>query len=335
MEKEQRAKIVHKYLENTEASYRSIAKTLKISPSTVMRVIKRYNETLSIERAPGSGQNTPIRKQEAYERVIATTSRNQGLSSRFLAKKFDVSKTTVLRWLKSKGYNSYKAVKVPNRNHKQNKSAKSRARKLYQFLSSHEGCILMDDETYVKLDLQSLPGQKFYFAKNRLKAAEKFRFVKLQKFGKKVLIWQAICGCGLKSAPFVTDKTLNSKLYLEECLQKRLLPLYRSHAKKPLFWPDLASCHYSAVTRAWYLKEKVKFVEKDMNPPNCPELRAIERYWAIIKSMLKKDGRVIKTVQGMRRKWIQTSSKMPSHIVQKLMMSSKKNLRKFVRGKAQ
>lgn len=42
-----------------------------------------------------------------------------------------------------------------------------------------------------------------------------------------------------------------------------------------LFLPDLASCHYSKATLAWYEANKVDFVPKAKNPPNCPELRPI------------------------------------------------------------
>ena len=70
---------------------------------------------------------------------------------------------------------------------------------------------------------------------------------------------------------------------LKECLQKRLLLLIKSHNNRPVFWPDLASIYYCKLAMEWYKKNNVKFVPKTENPPNCPELRVIEKYWAIIK----------------------------------------------------
>lgn len=55
MRLEDRKKILHKLLENSEASTLSIAKSLKPVQSTVYRVIKRYKETLRIERSPVTG----------------------------------------------------------------------------------------------------------------------------------------------------------------------------------------------------------------------------------------------------------------------------------------
>ena len=136
----------------------------------------------------------------------------------------------------------------------------------------------MDDETYVKMDFKQIPGQKFYVASKRLNVANKFKYIKVDKYAKKMLIWQAICSCGLKSRAFVTSQTLNSNIYVTECLQKRLLPFIKQHNKPVIFWPDLASCHYSRATINWYETNGVSVVPKDVNPPNCPNFRPIENF---------------------------------------------------------
>lgn len=69
--------------------------------------------------------------------------------------------------LAKEGYRSYKASKHPNRHMKQNCAAIKRARLLYDgVLTTHKGCTLIDDETYVR----------------------KFMFVFADKFTKKVMI---------------------------------------------------------------------------------------------------------------------------------------------------
>jgi hypothetical protein len=45
---------------------------------------------------------------------------------------------------------------------------------------------------------------------------------------------------------------------------------------------------------AWYEANKADFVPKNMNPPNCPKFRPIERYWANITRKMKKTGTVVK-----------------------------------------
>lgn len=143
------------------------------------------------------------------------------------------------------------------------------------------------------------------------------------------MIWQGICSCGLKTRPFVTNQTMTSVLYIKECLEKRLLPFIRSHNHPVLFWPDLASCHYSKATLEWYKKNKVDFVPKEMNPPNCPELRPIEQYWTIVKRSMKKSGGVTTDVPSMTRKWNQHAAKVTKKAAQKLMGGVKKKVRNF------
>lgn len=161
----------------------------------------------------------------------------------------------------------------------------------------------MDDETYVKSDFKQLPGQSFYVSKVRRGVKNKFKLIRIGKFPKKHMIWQAICTCGLKSQPYVAAGSINSNIYITECLQKILLPFLQSHSTQPLFWPDLASCHYSKLTLKWYAENNINFVQKYHNPPNCPELRPIEVFWAKMKQILRKMRNPAKDVEDFKRKW--------------------------------
>ena len=65
-------------------------------------------------------------------------------------------------------------------------------------------------------------------------------------------------------------KALLTRKFIEEYLQKRLSPFLRDHDVSTLFWPDLASCHYSKATVEWYKTNGMIFVPKEANSPNCP-----------------------------------------------------------------
>ena len=86
-------------------------------------------------------------------------------------------------------------------------------------------------------------------------------------------------------------------------MQKRLLPFLENHKGSTLFWPDLATTHYSKFTIEWYSQHKVNFIPNDFNPPNCPELRHIERYWALITQKLRQDRGEVKTVEELKSNW--------------------------------
>ena len=145
----------------------------------------------------------------------------------------------------------------------------------------------VDDETYVKADFQQLPGRQFYVQKIGTTLNMKYKIIKMDKFPKKFMVWQAICSCGKRSTPFVTSKTMNQDVYIKECLQKRIIPLINQHDSDVLFWPDLASFHYAKKTIAWYEANGVPFVSKTSNPPKCLKLRPIETFWALYKINLK------------------------------------------------
>ncbi|KAH1020265.1 hypothetical protein HUJ04_009961 [Dendroctonus ponderosae] len=68
----------------------------------------------------------------------------------------------------------------------------------------------------------------------------------------------ALCSCGESSKSFVTNGRINTEIYL-----------------------GLASCHYGMRAVEWCQMNKVVLVPREANPPNCSEVCAIERYWAL------------------------------------------------------
>lgn len=334
MEAERREKIVHSYLENPLWSASRLAKQLKLPRNTVWRVIKRYKETLTTIRKPQANRRSGTVDRKLRGKILKTIKRNPNLSDRDLARKFGAAHSTVRRTRLREGIKSYRASKQPNRTIKQNSVAKIRARKLYdQVLTKFDGCLLMDDETYVKADFGQIPGQKFYLATARGDVPAKFKFVFADKFARKFMIWQGICSCGKKTKVFVTNKTMTSELYQKECLQKRILPFIRSHDHPVMFWPDLASCHYSKVVQEWYAEKGVQFVPKNLNPPNCPQFRPIEKYWAIMKRRLKAKGKVVKDINQMKTWWNKIAKTMDEEGVRRLMSRVTGKIREFLRNR--
>ena len=78
---------------------------------------------------------------------------------------------------------------------------------------------------------------------------------------------------------------INSELYLNEFIKKRLVPFIQEHHSdgKYIFWPDLATSHYAKLVTDWLNEQKIPFVPKTKNPANLPEGRPIEDFWAILK----------------------------------------------------
>lgn len=311
--------IIRLYQENPGSSQKTIARKAKVAQKTISNVIKNFKERLTVTRKVGSGRKKGFKDSKIVKKVVDSLSKNPGTSNRKLAGKACCSESTVRRIKKKVGLRSYKVQTVPDRNAAKNVEAQKRALKLKRDFFQKKNCCIMDDETYVLCDFSQLPGQEFYSATERGKVAEEFRTKKKTKFPKKYLIWQAICSCGLRSQSFVTSGSVNSEIYIKECLQKRLLPFLRKHRGSTFFWPDLASCHYSNATLEWYKANGVVFVPKDANPPNCPELRPIERYWALVKRELKATKKTSKDKRDFGYKWSAAARKVPETTIKALM----------------
>lgn len=189
--------------------------------------------------------------------------------------------------------------------------------------------MLCNDETYCVADFAQIPGNEYYVANFVDGVDAKFRTRRASKFPKKFLIWQAICSCGKKSEEFITHGTINAEIYIKECLQKRLLTFIREHQKSVLFWPDLATSHYAKRTLEFFNQNNINVVPKDANPPNCPELRPIERFWALMKAKLKTKGGVCETEQIFRKKWRQVAKTLTEDDVQTLMRGVNSKVRAF------
>lgn len=321
--------IVHKKQENPDFSHNDIAKSLKLAKSTVTYVLKNFNERKTTARKAGSGGKKGFKCEQKAKEVISAFKRNPRLSIRDVAKKVNMSPGYVQKVRRERGLQSFKVRLAPNRSDKQNSSAKTRSRKLYDKIIHNFDCVIMDDETYVKADFNQLPGHQFYTAKKKGEVADKFKKKKVDKFAKKYLVWQAICKCGLKSSFFITSGTVDQNIYIKECLNKRLLPLIRQHKGPVLFWPDLATCHYGKLAMKWYEDNGVNIVPKDANPPNCPELRPIEKYWAIMKRKLLKSNKIVKNEKQMMKAWMKLSLEITKADVQRLMAHVNSKLRNF------
>lgn len=314
-------------------NYRQLAQMFGCSKSGVAKIIKKFGENSVLHNLPRKVSRSGPANPKKEKKVLELLKQKKTLSVRQMARKAGVSIGTIQNIKKRNNIKTYKKQKIAKRSTAQQQRAKQRSRNLYNVLLKEKNrCILMDDETYVKMDLSTLAGPQFYHAMKGEVVPDEIKGISSEKFGKKIMVWQAICSCGKRSTPFFTSGTVNGKIYRDECIKKRLLPLYRKHTNPPLFWPDLATCHYSNDTVDLYKQKNIDFVLKDDNPPNCPSLRPIERYWAIMKRMLRNDGQDINSIEQFKKKWSATSKKITTKVVQNLMVGIRRKVRKFHRG---
>ena len=121
------------------------------------------------------------------------------MSVRDFARKSKATKSTVQDVKRRHGLTIYKKQKIAKISPGQLLGAKKLARTLYEHLLKKKfDCIVIDDETYVKFNFKTLPRPQYYTKTTDKVFAESDISIPFEKFGTKILVWQAICQCGKK-----------------------------------------------------------------------------------------------------------------------------------------
>ena len=93
-----------------------------------------------------------------------------------------------------------------------------------------------------------------------------------------------------------------------------------------IFWPDLASAHYSAATVEW-MEQNLNFVAKRLNPPNVSQARPIVNFWGWLSQKVYESGWAAKNEQQLIRRIESKLREFDSKSVEKLMEGVKGKLK--------
>jgi hypothetical protein len=141
----------------------------------------------------------------------------------------------------------------------------------------------MDDESYFTFIGSNCYGNDSYHSYDRLEAPENVKYKFTSKFPPKVMVWIAISAKGL-SDPLIMKSGPNFT-------KQKISQIHRQISfGKYIFWSDLATSHCANLTQAEYSCLKIKLVPKNLNPPNVPQLRPIQKFWSILKRKVYFDG---------------------------------------------
>ena len=223
-----------------------------------------------------------------------------------------------------------KRKKIPYRTAEKCAQIKTRALRLYRSILSKRSdkVIIMDDETYVYYRTDNTGYSKFYTRKKGQKLPLCIACKGVEKYPKKVMIWQFITSTGYISKPVIINKNLNGEGYLQ-LMKKKLVPFIKANGghSKFLFWPDLASCHYAKKVINYLRSEDIDFVDKFENPPSTPELRPIEDFWHLAKMAFHKQPNYPKSMHGFKSKWSRACRNVSPDVVRNMFSTIKKKIR--------
>jgi len=289
--------------------------SLGIPKATAYRKIKRYEEG-SLKRIVGSGRIAKIATGINIKKIAAIFNLKAGCSQRGVAEKFNCSQQYVSYILRNKtDVKARKKTRRPDRTLNQKKTMRPKCRKLYNQFKDYD--FIMDDESYFTLSNSSLSGNDIYYADDPSKCADEVRYKLEKKYEEQLLVSICISPAGISPIYIHHSKQAVNRFVYVDILKNTLLPLVSNYYKKNknfIFWPDLASAHYSAYTLEFLKKQKIKFVPKELNPANVPEARPIENFWGDLKRLVYKGNWIAKDIAELEKRIRCCYSKMNNDI---------------------
>jgi len=311
-------------------------KAYTVNHFQLMHISKRttYNilSKALVNRKVGSGghnRKMTVTDENQMKRLVNGKS---GVSQRKLCSKFKVCQATICKKLKKVGLKYRKRKKVPKVTSKQEILMKTRLSKLRRGVlkPSSNVDVIMDDESYFTLTGAGMPGNVGYYCDGKKTVAESVKFYGKRKFPQRVLVWCAISPRGISSIVILKNVTMNNVRY-REILQKNLLPFIKAkycNGRKFVFWPDLATCHYHRNVLEFFKINKIAYIEKTSNPPNCPEIRPIEKFWAHLKNKVYENNWVGQDINQLVRRIKKAAKEFDLDYCQRLFVHHKTNIRK-------
>lgn len=335
LEAHELAKRVLHFFENVADWNRSLTyghfKAEGIPESTIRGMIDRYLERGTIDSKQKSGRPRTVATPKVVEAIGKMVKSDPNLSVCDGSAKLKISKSTFDHVkVHDLGIKAYRKESAPKYTGDQAGRAKTACRRIYRkrLLAEKPTILIMDDETYVPMDRDQVPGVEYYHCERKGDVPDQNRFKPKAKFFKKFLVWQAIDELGNVSDPFVTTGTMNGEVYLKHCLKKHLLPFIEKYHQnhKILFWMDMATCHYKKEVTQWLSAQGIDFVGKGENAPNVPQARPIEKFWALCKAEYKRHRRTSKTLNSFQKIWKKISIKVGEESAKILMKEARRYL---------
>ena len=217
-----------------------------IPKSTIYDIIKRVEDKIPPERRKGSGRKPLI----MTDNLIRNFEHKCGISQLKYAKKLKCSHQYISKTLKTKtSIRKRKKIKIPKRTDAQ----RARIRRLcgHLYKNYKDFIWILDDESYFTLSNSEINGNDIFYSSNVELTPSNVKYKTKQKFEDKLLVYVVMSPFGVSTPYIAPSKTaINQDIYINKCLSKKLIPMIEDLPKnsKYIFWPDLASSHYSKKT---------------------------------------------------------------------------------------
>ena len=126
-----------------------------------------------------------------------------------------------------------------------------------------------------------------------------------------------------------SKQVITSNIYLNECINARLLSFIKQHHRNDnfVFWLDNASAHYGNIVLDKLKEKNVPFVSRLNNPPNVPRAHPIETVWSILEQKVYAHDWEAKNLDLLSRRIKLKAKELDQKMLQAMIQDIRKHLR--------
>ena len=259
--------------------YKKIAKTLKLSCSTVAKTIQRFNWTGSTQNRPRHGRPKKL-SARAQRHIQRLSLGNRRMSAASIAAEVEgvggqsVSAQTIRRTLHQIGQHGCRPRRKPLLKMMHMKARKQFAEDKQTKDMDYWNHVLWSDET--KINLFGSDGVKRVWRQPGEEYKDKCVLPTVKHGGGSVMVWGCMSAAGTGELQFI-EGTMNANMHCD-ILKQRMIPSLRRLGRRAVFWHDNDPKHTSKTTTALLKKLRLKVMDR---PSMSPDLNPIEHLWGI------------------------------------------------------
>ncbi len=289
-----RRKIVEQYQKGV--SQRTIAKSLKLSSSTVHNIIQRFRESGTISVRKGQGRKTILDARDLRAlRRHCITYRNATVMEittwpqEYFQKTLSVN--TIHRAIRRCWLKLYRSKKKPYVNMIQKRRRFLWAKVHLKWTVAKWKTVLWSDESKFEVLFGNWDAMS-----SGLKRTRTTQVVISAQFRSpaSLMVWGCMSACGMGSL-HIWKGTINAERYIQ-VLEQHMLPSRRRlfQGRPCIFQHDNARPHTASITTSWLRRRRIRVLKW---PACSPDLSPIENIWRIIKRKMRQ--RRPKTVEQL------------------------------------
>ncbi len=275
-----RRKIVEQYQKGV--SQRKIAKSLKLSSSTVHNIIQRFRESGTISVCKGQGRKTILDACDlrALRRHCITYRNATVMEITTWAQEYfqkTLSVNTIHRAIRRCWLKLYRSKKNPYLNMIQKRRHFLWAKAHLKWTVAKWKTVLWSDESKFEVLFGKLGCHVIRTKEDKDNPSCYQRSVQKPA---SLMVWGCMSACGMGSL-HIWKGTINAEKYIQ-VLEQHMLPSRRClfQGRPCIFQHDNARPHTASITTSWLRRRRIRVLKW---PACSPDLSPIENIWHIIK----------------------------------------------------